>query len=233
MLGDLFYQLGTAIGGLGSHLPGKAGAASEHTASDLALYDPETGAVTDADADDPAGQAVGLMASATLAWLAARVLRPRPVSWPRVVVAGVAATFLADMISRSLDRDAPAGEAGLDDEPEALVRKYGAGIAVAAGYAALLYPRLPGPPLLRGLAFGALDLAAAGRGGLAGLAAETPSLRFPLQALASPTDDRDAGPLAPLAFGLALGLFYHHDERDDEERDDDELDYDEGDDDES
>jgi hypothetical protein len=222
VLGDLFYQLGTIIGGLGSHLPGKAGAATGHASGDADGREPEGDGASGADTDDASGPAGGVMAGAAAAWLAARVLRPRPVSWPRVVLAGVAATFLADLVERTLDRDQPAGRAGLDGDTEALVRRYGTGIAMAAGYATLLYPRLPGPPLLRGLAFGALDLAAAQRGGLAGLAADTPSIRFPLQTLALPPD-RDAGPLAAITFGLALGLFYRYDDGDAED-DADEVD---------
>jgi hypothetical protein len=216
VLGDLFYQLGTVIGGLGAHLPGKAGAATEEDPRDVALYDPETAGVTGVEGDDPLGEARGLMVGAAAAWLASRVLRPRPVSWPRVVIAGVAATFLADLIGRAMDPDRPAGEGAFDGDPEVLVRRYGAGIAMAAGYASLLYPRLPGPPLLRGLTFGALDLVAAPRGGVAGLVADTPALRFPLQAMVIPGDDPEAGPLAPMAFGLALGLFYRYDDGDDD-----------------
>jgi hypothetical protein len=225
VLGDLFYQLGTLVGGLGPHLPGKAGAGFSEAPGDAAVYDPETGIVT--DGDDPLGEARHLAAAAGAAWLASRVLRPRGVSWPRVVIAGVAATFLADLVGRALDPARPqGGEAGaLDADPEVLVRRYAAGIAMAAGYAALLYPRLPGPPLLRGLAFGALDVAASPRGGLAGLVAETPALRFPLQELVLPEDEpAPTGPMAPLAFGLALGLFYRY-EADDEAHDDDDEDF--------
>jgi hypothetical protein len=223
VLGDLFYQLGTLVGGLGPHLPGKAGAGFAEAPGDTAVKDPVTGMVSGMDGDDPLGEARELATAAGAAWLASRVLRPRGVSWPRVVIAGVAATFLADLLGRALDPDRPAGDGTsvLDADPEVLVRRYAAGIAMAAGYAALLYPRLPGPPLLRGLAYGALDMAAAPRGGLAGLVAETPALRFPLQELVFPEDEpAPTGPIAPLAFGLALGLFYRYD-TDDEADDED------------
>jgi hypothetical protein len=221
VLGDLFYHLGAALGGLGAQLPGKHSAATGHSDLDAGLYDPETGNVADLENDEAGlGHAGELVAGAAGAWLVARVLRPGPVSWTRVVIAGIAATFLADLAARTLDdgrggkgasdpAGRPAGDAAGDD-PETLLRRYGAGIALSAGYASLLYPRLPGPPLLRGLAFGALEVAASPRGGLVRLAAETPGLRFPLQGLAVPPDD-DAGPLAHLAFGLGLGLFYRAD----------------------
>jgi hypothetical protein len=126
----------------------------------------------------------------------------RPVSWTRVVIAGVAATFLADLAARTLDDGR--GEEGASDRvgrPGETTRRrccerFGAGIAIAAGYASLLYPRLPGPPLLRGLAFGALEVAASRRGGLVRMAAETPGLRFPLQGLALPLHE-DTGPAGP------------------------------------
>jgi hypothetical protein len=212
VLGDLFYHLGAALGGLGARLSGKPGAATSHAGQEAGVYDPETGDVLDLeDHEDELGHAGELMVGATGAWLVARVLRPGPVSWTRVVIAGIAATFLADLAARTLDDGSHGARAnGRADDPETLLRRYGAGIAISAGYASLLYPRLPGPPLLRGLAFGALEVAAAPRGGLVRLASETPGLRFPLQGLALPLDD-DAGPLAALAFGLGLGLFYRAD----------------------
>jgi hypothetical protein len=213
VLSDLFYHLGTAIGGLGSHLPGKAGAAIGMSRPEEDAHDPEAGGGADVDPDAPLGHAGELVAGAAAAWLVARVLRPRPVSWPRVVIAGIAATFLADLAGRTLYSDGAPAPGTVDDDPEALVRRYGAGVALAAGYAALFYPRLPGPPLLRGLAFGAMDMAAGPHGGLAGLAAEAPTLRFPLQAMVTPAE-QDASPLAPMVFGLGLGLFYRHDDED-------------------
>jgi hypothetical protein len=212
VLGDLFYHLGAAVGGLGARFSGKPSAATGHAGHDAGVYDPETGDVVDLEAhENGLGHAGELMVGATGAWLVARVLRPGPVSWTRVVIAGIAATFLADLAARTLDDGSHGARAnGRADDPETLLRRYGAGIAISAGYASLLYPRLPGPPLLRGLAFGALEVAAAPRGGLVRLASETPGLQFPLQGLALPLDD-DAGPLASLAFGLGLGLFYRAD----------------------
>lgn len=203
MLGDLFYQLGTAVGGLGAHLPGKPGA-------DEAPDDP-----LDADAFPPLGHAGGMVAGATAAWILARVLRPRPVRWTRVVVAGVAATVLADFAARTLDPELRDRRPLLQDDPDVMFRRLAGGVAMAAGYASLLYPRLPGPPLLRGLAFGALEVAAAPSGGLVRMAADAPGVRYPLQPLALEAEE-DPGPVAHLAFGLGLGLFY----RDAEETED-------------
>jgi hypothetical protein len=197
--------LGTAMGGVGSHLPGKHGAEP----------DPDH----DGDPDELLGHAGGLAAGAAGAWLLARILRPRPVSWTRVVVAGVAATILADLAARTFEPDASRRRHSLADDPEAALRHFGAGVAVAAGYASLLYPRLPGSPLVRGLAFGAMEVAAASNGGLVRLASQVPGLRFPLQPLAEPAGE-GRGPIAHMAFGLGLGLLYRPEDDDDLDADD-------------
>lgn len=211
MLGDLFYHLGAAVGGLDAQLSGKPGAENGSGDLDVGGNDTDSDDGNDVDGVDPhaLGHTGELVAGAAGAWLVTRVLRPGPVSWTRVVIAGVAATFLADLATRTLDDRQPDRAAPADDA-EALLQRFGAGIAIAAGYASLLYPRLPGPPLLRGLAFGAFEVAASSRGGLVRMAAETPGLRFPLQGLALPLHD-DAGPASHMAFGLGLGLFYRPD----------------------
>ncbi len=227
MLGDYFYQLGRTVGGLESQLRGKGGAGRSPAA---AVYDLDTGRVHDLDRDpfddddDGAGSAADAMgtalAGAATAWLAARVLRPRPVSWPRVILAGVAATALADIVGRTLEDGGAPGELPFAADPEEFLARLTAGVAVAAGYAALLYPRIPGPPLFRGLVFGALEVAAAPQGGLVQMARDTRGIKFPLQALAAPVDE-DAGALSHLAFGLGLGLFYRNAQKR-RDRDDDE-----------
>lgn len=193
MIGEVFYRVGELIGGIETRT--HAGDWQE---------EPEPGAPPrDATvARDAALSAAG-------AWLVARLLRPKPVRWPRVIAAGVAGTLLADLVGRMQD-DAPGRRSPpFAENPAELLGRLAAGIAVAAGYAALLYPRLPGSPLLRGLAFGALEIAAAPRGGLVRLAAEAPGVRFPLQALALPVDE-DASPAAHMAFGAALGMLYRN-----------------------
>lgn len=204
MLGDLFKRLGTTIGTFEAQLRGPA--------DEAAVYDPESGEVHDLHElhEDGSETILSAALAAAGAWLFSRVFRPRDVSWPRVVVAGVAATLLADMVGRLGPQKPMAGREPYADDPEELMARLGAGVAMAAGYAALLYPRIPGPPLVRGLAFGALEIAAAPRGGLVRLATEAPGVKFPLQAMALPIDE-DAGTLSHLAFGLALGMVYRYD----------------------
>lgn len=218
MIGDLFYQIGQALGTLGDQFGGVGGGGSRR-GRQVAVYDPETGDVSDLEDGEENGLGEKAVIGAAVAWLAARLLRPRPVSWPRVVLAGVAATALADLIGRTMEEERGPERLPYAEDPQELLARLGAGVAVAAGYASLLYPRLPGSPLFRGLTFGALEVAAAPRGGLVALATATPGVRFPLQALALPVDE-DAGPASHMAFGLGLGLFYRyavarHDEDDD------------------
>lgn len=206
MLGDLFHRLGSAIGTLEAQMRAGRGDGGR----EVAVYDTESGEVRDLDADME-DTAANVMVAAAAGWLLSRVFRPKPVSWPRVVLAGLAATLVADLVGRFGEETPAPGREPYAEDPEELFARFGAGIAMAAGYASLLYPRLPGPPLLRGLAFGALEVAAAPRGGLVSVASEAPGIRFPLQALALPVDE-DAGPLSHLAFGLGLGFLYRYDD---------------------
>ncbi|NIP81496.1 MAG: hypothetical protein GWM90_20675 [Gemmatimonadetes bacterium] len=209
MLADLFYQVGAVLGGLDAQLRGKGGAGAPEADREIAVYDADTGDVHDLG-DDATDTAVDAAIGAASAWLLARLLRPRPISWPRAVLAGLAATLVADLVGRGLeDQDDPEHPPYAED-PDELMARFAAGVALAAGYAAILYPRLPGPPLVRGLAFGALEIAAAPHGGLVRMAGGARGVRFPLQALALPVDE-DAGPLSHLGFGLALGLLYRYD----------------------
>lgn len=216
MLGDLSYRMGSLLGGLEAQIRGGGAMPGHDSHTETPGADPGS---AEEQPNQPDHSAADFLTAGLGGMVVARLLRPRPVSWSRVVVAGVAATVLADLVGRiASDRPQP-GEEPFATDPEEIMARIGAGIAMAAGYAALLYPRLPGPPLLRGLAFGVLEMAAAPRGGLVRLATETPGVKFPLQALALPIDE-DAGPLSHLAYGVALGLFYRYDPGEDEAPDD-------------
>ena len=205
MIGDLLYQFGRALGGLSAH-------ATDPEDDDFegvdAGTDPEITAAPDPSQNGADHGQTALVGTA-LALFLARAFRPRPVSWPRVILSGVAATALADFIGRRFERSTVPGRLPYAEDAGELVARLMAGVAIAAGYASLIYPRLPGSPLVRGLAFGALEIVAAPRGGVLRMATQSPGVRFPLQALASPVDE-DAGPLAHMAFGLGLGLFYRY-----------------------
>lgn len=220
MLGDLAYRIGTLVGtGVGAVERGLP----EATADPSNPSEPSD-AVNPSDAPSPSdgskplgplpggdaadgAELVNAILGGVAAWTVKKVLRPRPVSWPRAVVAGIGATVMADAVGRALGPTSPARERAYAEDPDALLVRIGSGVATAMGYAALLYPRIPGSPLTRGLVFGAMKVAAAPHGGLVRVATETPGLKFPLKDLAVPTDD-DTDPLPNLAFGLALGILY-------------------------
>ncbi|HUG40721.1 MAG TPA: hypothetical protein VMM12_09555 [Longimicrobiales bacterium] len=219
MFGDLFYRLGQVLGGLEKEVRDREGAVPAEDGPDEA---PREGA-------SDRSVATAAILSTAAAWLASMLLRPKPVSWPRVILAGAGGALLADLVGRVQDGAQTPGRLPYADDPMELLGRVSAGIGVAAGYASIVYPRLPGPPLFRGLAFGALEVAAAPRGGFAGLSAQAPGLWYPLQALALPVDE-DASPLALLAFGLVLGMLYRGVSPGDEEWDEEEWDDEEGDD---
>jgi hypothetical protein len=118
-------------------------------------------------------------------------------------------------------RRARAEKAALEaEDPAARVRgileRAGGDLAVAAAYASVAYPRLPGPPFLRAAVFGAADVVVSSRGGVAATLADlSPRLRLPLARLL-PEEERRVE--RALALALALGLIYRdEDDEDDEE----------------
>lgn len=178
-------------------------------------------AQTLADRASGKGSAEGLtdeLRDAAVAVVVARAVRPRAVSWPRLAAAVGASIVLGELASGLGE-----GAAVADDEGEAsraLVERAAADVAAAAAYASLIYPLLPGPPLLRALAFTALDAAAApGGGAVALLRGISPRLVFPLSDLHPAGAERHVG--RALALGLALGLLYRVAGGDDDEDDED------------
>lgn len=167
--------------------------------------------------DPPAG--AELAAQAAFAALASRILSPDPVNWPRAVAAGTLGALVSDLIDRlELRTDGrkfstsiglrPALDA--DEAFPSWLRRCATGIVLASLYARYAYGRLPGPPLARGLAFGALEAATARAGGAAALLAQLGSeLPFPFDQLA---DGEDASPeravARMLAFGAVMGIVY-------------------------
>jgi hypothetical protein len=149
-----------------------------------------------------AGAALGSLAAS---WVLSRFLRPRPIHWPRAVIAGLAGTALADLVQNITQQgsdDHPPFPPGVEDLP-----RYAAGIATAAAYGAQLYPRLPGSPLTRGLIFGTVEAVVAESGGALGLLQRVaPDVRLPLAPLATYAPPH-RGALESLAFGLGLALY--------------------------
>ena len=197
---DLFYTLGTVAGGLLRGEPGDVEPSG----------DQEDGPEDDLREDNDL--LVNAVLGSAAAWVIKKALRPKSVSWPRVVVAGIGASVLAEVLGAAL------GSGGLETDEEdddALLLRIGSGVALAAGYASIVYPRVPGSPRTKGLVFSAMELAATPFGGLVQVASDTPGLKFPLKDLALPVDG-EASPAAKIAFGVGLGLLYRPDLADDD-----------------
>jgi len=101
-------------------------------------------------------------------------LLPRPVDFSRAMLAGVVGTMLSDaleVIETSLarrkfeTRDVRSAAAPIptDFTGAGLGVRYGRGVRRAVQYARFIHPRLPGPPVLRGLCYGALEAAVSPR----------------------------------------------------------------------
>lgn len=217
MIGDLARSLGTLVGtavaAVERRLPStEDGPLTSDTSDTSKPSAPGEAAVAAEDAggraaSDTESPLVDSVLAAVVGLGLGALLRPRRVSWPRVVVSGIGATVLADAVARASGPPSVERDRAYSEDPDALLVRLGSGVALAAGYASLLYTRLPGSPLAKGLILGAMEIAAAPHGGLVRIATDAPGLRFPLKDLAIPLDD-DAGPLANLAFGVTLGLLY-------------------------
>jgi len=188
--------------------PGWEGTTSE-TTSPGETYPGHTAphdAYTDLDdyAEDDGIRAGAALSTLAAGWALSRLVRPHPINWPRAILAGAAATALADLvgsIGRGSDRRTPFPPTAED------LPRYAAGIATAAAYAAQIYPRLPGSPLTRGLIFGAVEAAVRENGGTIGMIQRyAPQLRLPLASLANYAAPRRSA-LASLAFGVGLALY--------------------------
>lgn len=138
---------------------------------------------------------------------ALRAWRPRgtpgPLGLARAGAAGAGAA-VARMIIQHLFGLGGASEA--DSDPLAPVL---AGAARGLVYASVVEPRLPGPPLLRGAAYGGLEFAASPWGGLEGLLDTLPPHRR-VPFLAALLDARDNDPTLSghLLFGVILASLY-------------------------
>jgi hypothetical protein len=228
LLGQLFYRVGYAAGQIESYIGTGGGDGTDDDTAPRRRHrarrhpgvrhrEPGTGPdqtappararrrVSPSEVAEIRARMEDAIKDAAETWFVSRVLRPRSLSWPAVLFAGLAATTLSDVVAFFT---VPGRPNPYDEEPETLVARYGAGIATTAAYAAVLYPRLPGRPLTRGFLFGLLDVVTEPEGGLIALGRRlAPDLHFPLKPFALPVNE-DAGPMARLAFGFGLGLFY-------------------------
>ena len=137
---------------------------------------------------------------------ALRVWRPRhqpgPISLVRAGAAGAGAAVVR-MLFRHVTGTVQQGEAA---DP---LRPILAGTARGLVYASVLEPRLPGPAVLRGATYGALEYAAAPWGGLEGLLDTIPPhRRVPFLAALLDARDDDPSLSGHLLFGVVLASLY-------------------------
>jgi hypothetical protein len=173
------------------------------------------------DAIEDVKQEVGSLAATTaLGVIAAQLLKPRPVNWPRAIVAGTIGTLVYDaetlvearLRGRKFGTRTHSRPAAADESIATLLARYAAGIGMAAFYARYLYGRLPGPPLVQGVTYGVLESTTRAWGGAMSLLNRlSPEIRLPT-GYTSGLARGSESPLEALgrhaAFGAALGLVY-------------------------
>lgn len=154
--------------------------------------------------------------AAGLAAVAARLLsawRPRHATGVgdlvRAGLTGAGAALLVEL-ARPLLR----GERELPSLDDGTFDRIVAGVAQGLVYGAVVEPRLPGPALLRGAAYGAAEYAAGPLGGLGRVFGRaTPQGRIPVVGrVLEGMDGRERAFLEHLAFGVVIGVLYGRDE---------------------
>jgi hypothetical protein len=118
--------------------------------------------------------------------------------------AGAAASFLAELVRPVLTGEKSPGT--LEEElTDILLSGAGRGLL----YAAIVEPRMPGPAILRGTTYGALEFALTPWGGLEELAgAAAPHRKVPVLSVLLQNRGEEEQFLEHLAFGIALALLY-------------------------
>ncbi len=122
----------------------------------------------------------------------------------RAGMAGAAAAFLAEILRPALTGGE--SESSLEDDlTDILLSGAGRGLI----YAAIVEPRIPGPSLLRGSTYGALEWALTPWGGLEELAGTAaPHRKIPVLSVLLQGRKEEEDLLEHLAFGIALALLY-------------------------
>ncbi len=149
----------------------------------------------------------GILADRFFSIVAGR--RPGTLRLTRAALAGAGASLAVSLFRNGKNGASRVGQSPHDPTVELLT-----GAARGMLYGAVLEPRLPGSPLVRGATFGIMEYVTSPFGGLDGiLGASSPHRTLPiLAALLGPSDslsDSMAGSIADhVAFGVTLGLLY-------------------------
>lgn len=202
---DLWYRLGYAVETARTRLPVAVGAGAEQRKEIL----------SDA-ADRVLGNPTSRVLDAFLAVGAGTALKRLLALWPgkgrpgafrvvRAAAAGAAAAFLTELL-----RPLVAGEKSEMALEDVLTDILLAGVGRGILYAWIVEPRVPGPALVQGSAYGALEYALAPWGGLEEIAGSAvPYRKVPALSTLLKTRDREEELLVEhLAFGVALALLY-------------------------
>ena len=135
--------------------------------------------------------------------------RPGTLRLTRAALAGAGAALALSLFRNGKNGTSEAGQNPHDPTVELLT-----GAARGMLYGAVLEPRLPGSPLLRGATYGVIEYVTSPFGGLDGiLGASSPHRTMPIvAALLGPSDSgagSGAGSITDhVAFGVTLGLLY-------------------------
>jgi hypothetical protein len=113
-------------------------------------------------------------------------------------------------LALSLFRNGRNGTSGAEQSPHDPTAELLTGAARGMLYGAVLEPRLPGSPLLRGATFGVMEYVTSPFGGLDGiLGASSPHRTMPIvAALLGPSDSATLSMADHVAFGVTLGFLY-------------------------
>ena len=131
--------------------------------------------------------------------------RPGTLRLTHAALAGAGAA-----VALSLFRNGKNGTSGGEQGPHDPTAELLSGAARGVLYGAVLEPRLPGSPLLRGATFGVMEYVTSPFGGLDGiLGASSPHRTMPIIAALLGSSDSVAVSMADhVAFGVTLGLLY-------------------------
>ena len=193
---DLWYRLGYALETARSRLPTVKAASRSFLPAPL---DDTSHKVLDAFLTVGAGT----LLTRLLAFWPGRG-RPGILGLVRAGAAGAASAFLAELLRPLLSGEEPEG--ALEEElTDILLSGAGRGLL----YAALVEPRAPGPPALRGSAYGALEYTLTPWGGLEELVGkEAPQGKLPVLSILFRNRGEEESFLAHLTFGILLSLLY-------------------------
>jgi len=129
---------------------------------------------------------------------------PGPFRLFRAGAAGATAAFLTELI-RPLLTGKRKEEALEEELTDVLLAGVGRGLL----YAALVAPRIPGPPLLQGAVYGGVEYALSPWGGLGEVAgSQAPHGKIPVLSVLLKDRGADEQLVEHIAFGVALALLY-------------------------